>query len=536
MKDLQAATLQWLNDLTDQGIMTTDAELRIQGWNRWLERSSGHKAADVLGRLVFDIYPDLIERHLDTWYQQALNGQVMVLAQRLHRYLLPMPPGEGQHTFAQMQQSARIAPLTVQGRIVGTITVIEDVTERELRESALRQKIATLEALHQVSQGILSLNLPECLQRIVDTASALVHAPMVAVVLRRDEDLRIEACSCTEALIDAERLNLPSSLAYAVTRSGQPLLVPDLAGMKQLAPLDQHSRSAIAVPLIADSRVIGALMIESPTANAFSADDQHQVSVLATQAAIGIRNAQLYQAAQEAIQVRDTFLSIASHELKTPLTTILGNVQMLQRRNMREASLNARDTRTLNVIATQTSRLNRMVAALLDISRIETGQLSIVLAPLDLCMLVQRVVDDIQPTLDQHQIDLALPDEALVIEGDELRLEQVLHNLIQNAVKYSPGGGSVAVRVDMHARQARVAVHDEGIGIPERSLPQLFSRFYRAENVQAQHISGMGVGLYVVKEIVDLHGGRVEVESQEGIGSTFTLYLPLGAALAVDMP
>jgi PAS domain S-box-containing protein len=528
MNNLSEATLQWHNDLAAQGILTTDADLRIQGWNRWLEIHSGHKAADVIGRNVLELYPDLVTRRLDQWYHQALNGQVMMLAHRLHHYLLPMQPGEGHSEFAQMQQSARIAPLIADGQIIGTITVIEDVTEREARESALHRQIAALEALHDVSQGILTLNLPECLQRIVDTTSTLFHAPTVAVVLRHDDRIQVAASRVAEA-IDTARVNLPTSPALAVIRLGQPLFVADLATKPDMAPLDPRSRCLIATPLIAESSVIGALLIESPEAHAFSMLNHRKALILATQAAIGIRNAQTYREAQEAIRVRDTFLSIASHELKTPLTTILGNAQMLQRRNARENTLNPRDKRTLDVIAAQASRLNRMVAALLDISRIETGQLSIERTPLDLCMLAQHVVSDLQPMFDQHQIELIVPDEALIVEGDELRLEQVLQNLLQNAVKYSPQGGVVQLQVEQQGQQVCVVVSDQGIGIPEQAMPRLFRRFFRADNVQAQHISGMGVGLFVVKEIVDLHGGKINVASREGVGSTFTVCLPLSA-------
>jgi PAS domain S-box-containing protein len=526
MNDLHEATLQWLNDLTAQGILATDADLRIQGWNRWLEIHSGMGAADVLGRSILEVYPSLAERRLDQWYRHALNGQVMVLAQRLHRYLLPMQPTDGQSEFAQMQQSARIAPLTSEGRIVGTITVIADVTEREARENELRRQITALEALHEVSQSILSLDLPECLQRLVDTTAALLHAPTVAVVLRHNDHLQVEACTHEATALEGARVNQANSAALAVVRSGHPHISAS-AAKQRLAPLQPQSQSVIATPLIAEGSVIGTLIVESPEPHAFSELDQRQVMMLGTQAAIGIRNAQLYREAQEAIHVRDTFLSIASHELKTPLTTILGNVQMLQRRNVRDQSLNERDKRTLDVVTAQAARLNRMVAALFDISRIQTGQLSIQRAPLDLCMLVQRVIDDLQPVLDLHQIVLDLPDEALIVDGDELRLEQVLQNLLQNAVKYSPNGGSVRVLVEQRGAQACVAIVDQGMGIPKAALPQLFGRFFRADNVQAQHISGMGVGLYVVKEILDLHGGHVEVASEEGAGSTFTICLPL---------
>ncbi len=168
-----------------------------------------------------------------------------------------------------------------------------------------------------------------------------------------------------------------------------------------------------------------------------------------------------------------------------------------------------------------------MIMTLLDISRIETGQLSIDRAPLNLSVLVRPVVVEVQPTLDRHTVECVAPNIPLMIEGDALRLEQVIQNLVQNAMKYSPAGGTVHVQLEQRGIQACMAVQDEGIGIPLAALPQLFQRFYRAKNVEEQHISGMGIGLYIVEEIVSLHGGTVDVQSTEGKGSTFTICLPL---------
>jgi PAS domain S-box-containing protein len=233
--------------------------------------------------------------------------------------------------------------------------------------------------------------------------------------------------------------------------------------------------------------------------------------------------------AQEAVRVRDVFLSIAAHELKTPLTSLLGNAQLLQRRAERDGSAMDRGKNTIRVIVEQAKRLNKMILALLDVSRIETDQLSIERAPLDLCALVRRVVEELSPALVKHTIDCRAPNGTLLIDGDEVRLEQVVQNLLTNAIKYSPQGGPVEVWVEQHGRQVRLLVTDGGMGIPQRDQPQLFQRFYRASNAEAQSMSGMGIGLYVVKQIVTLHGGTVAVESCEGAGSTFTVSFPASA-------
>ncbi|MFL5803386.1 MAG: sensor histidine kinase [Roseiflexaceae bacterium] len=238
--------------------------------------------------------------------------------------------------------------------------------------------------------------------------------------------------------------------------------------------------------------------------------------------------------AQEAVQMRDVFLSVASHELRTPLTSLLGNAQLLQRRAQQEGASTGRNEQAITVIVEQARRLGKMIAALLDLSRIEMGQLSIEHEPVDVCALVRRVVAEVQPVLDRHRVECVGTDAPLLVEGDELRLEQVLQNLIQNAIKYSPEGELVVVRVEQRGGQAYVAVADQGIGIPPQALPRLFERLYRASNVGEWQISGMGIGLYVVREIIALHGGTVEVRSEEGRGSTFAFSLPLPDQVAIS--
>ncbi|MBV9791412.1 MAG: PAS domain-containing sensor histidine kinase [Chloroflexi bacterium] len=235
--------------------------------------------------------------------------------------------------------------------------------------------------------------------------------------------------------------------------------------------------------------------------------------------------------AEEALDLRNQFLSLAAHELKTPLTSIMGHIELFQRRTGKEHSLNERDERALRTIAEQAQRLNKMIASLLDISRIETGQLAVEQVPIDLCALVNQVVDEVQSTLAGRQIELLCPIQPLIIQGDELRLRQVFQNLIQNALKYSHPDVSIAVAIRQEQAEALIEVRDRGIGIPQTAVPQLFNRFYRADNVDQENVSGLGIGLYVVKEIVELHSGSVTVTSTEGEGSTFTVCLPLDSTL-----
>lgn len=198
---------------------------------------------------------------------------------------------------------------------------------------------------------------------------------------------------------------------------------------------------------------------------------------------------------------------------------------LVERHAGRTGTLSARDLRNVQQIISHAERLSRLISTILDVSRIEQGRLQLDPAPLDLTALVHTMVLNLQGTT-LHQLLATVPEQPLWVNGDALRLEQVLHNLLGNAFKYSPRGGTVTVRMAAVTNTVQVTVRDEGIGIPAADLPHIFERFYRAGNVGADSISGVGIGLFVVQEIVTLHGGTIAVTSEEGVGSTFTLTLP----------
>jgi signal transduction histidine kinase len=288
-------------------------------------------------------------------------------------------------------------------------------------------------------------------------------------------------------------------------------------------------RSAMLVPLHIGERILGIIILATgESGRYYDAADLVLAEDLAQRAALAVENARLYEGAQNAIRVRDAFLSIAAHELKTPVTGIMGYAQLLQRRA--EQGEGQHNARAAQVIVEQAKRLSKLVGSLLEVSRLETGQFTLDFRPLDLCVLVRRVADEVSmmfPPGSPHVLTCECPEGAVIVEGDALRLEQVLQNLVQNAIKYSPQGGAINVQVEKHGDQAVIAVSDRGLGIPRDAQANLFQRFYRAGNVRGDSISGMGIGLYVVREIVSRHDGTVEVESTEGVGSTFIVRLPM---------
>lgn len=233
------------------------------------------------------------------------------------------------------------------------------------------------------------------------------------------------------------------------------------------------------------------------------------------------------QDAEKATHLRDMFLSIASHELKTPLTTLLGTAQLLQRRASRGDIDPERDSKTLQMIIHQTDRMSRLIALLLDVSQIDTGQLIIIQKRVQLEAFVRRIADEFSASTPTRTINLERVEPDLVVLGDELRLEQVVYNLLQNAVRYSRPDTAIDISITQRDIEACISVHDFGIGMSLEAQQHIFERFYRARNANKINVSGMGIGLYVAQEIIAMHHGTIEVSSEEGVGSTFTICLPL---------
>ncbi|HEX6817401.1 MAG TPA: ATP-binding protein [Ktedonobacterales bacterium] len=235
--------------------------------------------------------------------------------------------------------------------------------------------------------------------------------------------------------------------------------------------------------------------------------------------------------AESAVALRDQFLSVASHELRTPITALLTAVTLLQRRLQGELARDDVQRQSFGVLRRQLARLDALIATMLDVSRIERGQLALTWATVDLVALARTVVEEAQVMAEAHTIELEVPTTpTLLVRGDALRLEQALRNVLQNAIKYSPAGGVVRVEVQRVDAWAALTVTDQGIGIPPEALPQLFDPYYRAPSVRSEHISGLGIGLFVTREIVALHGGEIAVTSAEGLGTTVSLRLPLPTA------
>jgi PAS domain S-box-containing protein len=372
---INAAVLRWFQELSDQGVVITDDHLRVVGWNRWLEARTGRTAATVVGRLLTEAYPDLVERGLDQLYFDALRGEARIVSQPLHGYLLPIPADAGGY----VPQSARVAPLSADAGIVGTITVIHDVSERVAAEGEYRAKIAALEVARET--------------------------------------------------------------------------------------------------------------------------------------------------AELALRVKDEFLATLSHEIRTPLNAVLGWAQTAKGREA-DPTLVAK---ALEVIVRNASAQVTLVEDLLDAARIATGKMRLDTAPLALGPVVLAAIDVIRPAAAAKRIAIHvdLDDRAGLVLGDASRLQQVAWNILSNAVKFTDEGGSVEVLLERQGDEAVLAIIDTGEGIPQEFLPHVFDRFRQGDGSTSRRHGGLGLGLAVVRQIVEMHGGTIALDSAGvGQGTRVTVRLP----------
>jgi signal transduction histidine kinase len=288
-----------------------------------------------------------------------------------------------------------------------------------------------------------------------------------------------------------------------------------------------QAASLIAVPLVIRGRSLGVLtFFTSRSGRHYTAADVTLLEELARRAALSVENARLYREAQEAIRLRDEFLSIASHELKTPLTPLSLKLQMLARevRKQPESPFRSSVEDYIAIGSRQVKKLSELVNDLLDVARIAGGRLRLELAEVNLGTLVREVVG-------RHEAEAVRAGSPLVLEAqetavgcwDRLRLEQVITNLVDNAIKYG-AGRPIHVQLEADADQVHLRVVDEGIGIEPEHLSRIFERFVRA--VSDRHYGGLGLGLYITRTIVEAMGGSIQVESTPDQGATFTVVLP----------
>jgi signal transduction histidine kinase len=427
--------------------------------------------------------------------------------------------------------------------VIGRTMENASLQERLAQDARERAQTRERELLSQLGRDFAhSLERDATVGAIVSGSSPLLgDATWLYIVDESQGELRLAGIEGRDgALIDALREHggsRPISMGEGVAGRAAATATPTTGGGEDPAFPEGTSLAAmLAVPVVSRGQVRGVLVTASRTGSI--ADDQRRLAeTIAERAGPALDNAALWADLQEQVsreqqaqRIKDDFLSIVSHELRTPLTSIQGYAQLLEGRLRGAEAANGKELAQLGVIRSQVRRMRRLVDDLLDVSRIDRrAGVSIEPEPLDLAGELRDAVARAQRQHPERRFTLATP-ATLPIVADRDRIGQVVTNLLDNAVKYSPDGGPVEVAGESRGTEVMVSVADAGIGIPAEDRDLVFGRFYQAdEQASPRRFGGLGLGLYISRAIIDAHGGRISVEAnaKAGHGSIFSFQIPI---------
>lgn len=311
---------------------------------------------------------------------------------------------------------------------------------------------------------------------------------------------------------------------------GRSVSYPDTDDAAASTERSEDFKSAIVIPLVSGGRILGAMRFLAAAPRRYDEADQELAGEVTRRAALAIENARLYRETQTAVHARDEFLSVAAHELKTPVTSLKGFAQLALRRLNADGWVDPEALRkALETVDRQSDKLTSLVGQLLDISRIEAGRLVLNRQPIDLVEMLNGLVASARTRTVRHTIVLDAPATAHAVV-DAVRIEQVMTNLLDNAIKYSAGG---EIRVELSVprpESVQLGLRDHGVGIPLDKRHHVFDRFYQAhDGTHESSLTGMGLGLYISRQIVELHGGTIHAEFPPDGGSRFVVTLPVSS-------
>ena len=404
--------------------------------------------------------------------------------------------------------------------------------EQQLQNRQLAQLVRISVTLNS------TLDPAELLRYIIEKAAELLGCDAASILLYDERRAQLYFTTATGS--DTNKLAeipvpLEGSIAGSVFRENRPMVINNVendprhyAGVGQKVQF--QSRSLLAVPMRIRSQVTGVLEAVNKRAGDFTDNDVQLLSVIASQAAVAINNAQLVQALQKANEelsradkIKSDFMAIASHELRTPLGVILGYATFLKEDAKGELSENA------NMVLTSALRLRALVEDMTNMNLLQMGDAKLAMYPISIQEPLLAACEEIATTAEikNQKLEPELPLEPLTIQGDPSKLELLFANLLNNAIRFTPDGGQIRIRARLCEKEVWVEIQDSGIGIPPEELENIFKEFYQVEDHLRRRHGGMGLGLAIARGIVRLHNGRIWAESQgENKGTTINVVLP----------
>jgi PAS domain S-box-containing protein len=519
---------------SDDAIVTKNLDGIITSWNAAAERMFGYTPEEAIGKSIRMIIPHHLQSEEDMVLSRIRAGKVV----------------DHFETIRQRKDGTRLAiSLTVSpirneaGEVVGASKIARDITERTRLETAARENAAITQKLGEVGAVVAStLERDTIIQKVTDVATELTEAEFGAFFYNvRDQDSGDAYLLYTLAGAPKEAFaNFPHPRAtelFGPTFRGEQVVrvddvtkdprygkTPPYFGMPP-GHLPVCSYLAVPVKGVAGD-VIGGLFFGHSRPGTFTAQHERIVEGVAAWASVALENARLYVEARDANRMKDEFLAVLSHELRTPLNAIVGYAKLL-----RGGILSGeKATRGLETLERNAIWLTQIVEDVLDVSRIVSGKIRLDVQPVELPLIIDNSVATVQPAAEAKGVRLqSIVDPGIgPVSGDPDRLQQVVWNLLSNAVKFTPKGGRVQVRLQVVNSSVEIVVSDTGIGIRPDFLPYVFERFRQGEAGTTRKTGGLGLGLAIVRHIVEMHGGSVEAASAgEGQGATFRVRLPV---------
>ena len=417
------------------------------------------------------------------------------------------------------------------------------VQQLEWRGTELSHKVDQLEALSAVGDAVSSsLDVDDVLDTIARHAVALSDTDGGSIMeyVERDRCFLVRSVHRTSPEVVERlrsiRIELDETLVGRAARSRRPIAVPDLDAVELDAHLqilyDDGWRSLVAVPMLREGQIVGSLIVRRKTTGPFSEETVDLLETFASQSTLALVNARLYRELQEqrlelelASRHKSEFLASMSHELRTPLNAVLGFSEVLLDRMF--GDINERQEEYLRDIHGSGQHLLELLNEILDLSKVEAGRMELDYAELELRALLDEAAAMLRERAAAHGIDLRVEigAEVGVVYSDQLRLKQVVLNLMTNAVKFTGDGGSVVVRAEHTPTDIEITVTDTGIGVPELDRERIFESFQQGGRGSSRE-EGTGLGLTLSRRIVELLGGRMWLDSEVGVGSTFGFSIP----------
>jgi PAS domain S-box-containing protein len=533
----------WMKDIAPFGIFTTDGDLIIRSWNQWLVTYSGLEAAEMLGRPLFEAFPELVDRRLNERFTRALAGEVSVLSTALHQYLLPMPASIADSGLKHMLQTARIAPLVAEGAVVGTITIIEDVTQREYQASILRRQ-QELDRLQSAAlAGLLQSSDPA--KDVADIYPAIMPSLGLDAFVSHGFDAGTQTF----------RLNAAGGISPKQRESLGTFSLQDadhlatgryVTGIPATRETHRHSllrtglREVASFPLTVGDRVIGMASFGRYEAAPIALGDLAALARITDYVGIAIDRAAREREILAASRAKDDFMAALSHELRTPLNPVL----LIASDSAANPEFPAAAREAFRVIEKNAQLEARLIDDLLDLTRIEHGKLALELQRIDVHATMMDAIATIRSDASERnlRLQIALDAEASVILGDPARLQQVFWNVLKNAIKFTPPGGHVEIssRFVRTTNEVEITVADSGIGLEPHELARVFGAFKQGDHAdvgRGHRFGGLGLGLAISRKLVEMHSGRITAFSAgRNQGAAFTVSLALMSASGAPFP